>query len=130
MSDKARDSQPKLSTTLKFPLADKAWDSQPKLSPTPKYPLDKKEQDSHPKLGPTLWLTKQGILNQNLAQLKNLKRKLRSTQKFLQNLVQLPNFMWQTKRVIFNQNLVQLPVADKAYFGQFVLFENTMVNII
>ena len=39
MDDKARDSQPKLSPTTKFPVADKGRDSQTKLKPTQKFPL-------------------------------------------------------------------------------------------
>ena len=39
MTDKAWDSHPKLSPTLKFPVSDKARDFQLKLSPTPKFPV-------------------------------------------------------------------------------------------
>ena len=46
MAEKTWDSQPKLSQTLKFPVACIARDSQPKLSPTPKFLVADKAHDS------------------------------------------------------------------------------------
>ena len=45
-------SQPKLSTTLKFPVANKPRNSQLKLCPNPKFPVADKDQDQ-PKFSPT-----------------------------------------------------------------------------
>ena len=76
MSDKAWDSQSKLSPTPKYLVDDKARDSQPKFSATPKFPVADKACDFQPKLSPTTkfaladevfvnqFRTKYGILNQ------------------------------------------------------------------